>query len=198
MAQNLRQRKRKASVVEREVPSCPVCMEPTKDDCFSFPCGHLICSECNEKMILRRFLACPTCRTPREGVSQQEVDSANLSRVAMDTVTDTGLSANNNVTHMAIIFFPNESSGANPFTPLDAVNNAATLLPVAPDTDSGEALEHALQTDNTAGGDLPLRRVSVVRLRGSMRRLVDQLLLPGTITDFLAQREVVRRSRSDS
>jgi len=123
MVQNLPQRKRKASVIEREAHSCPVCMEPTKDDCFSFPCGHLICSECNGKMISHSFLACPTCRTPREGVSQQEVDSANLSRVAVDTLTDTGLSVNNTATRVAIIFFPDESGNTNPFTPLDAANN---------------------------------------------------------------------------
>lgn len=174
-----------------------MCMEPTKDDCFSFPCGHLICSECNGKMISHSFLACPTCRTPREGVSQQEVDSANLSRVAVDTLTDTGLSVNNTATRVAIIFFPDESGNTNPFTPLDAANNSAISLPGEPDPDSGEALGHVLQAEYAVGGNRPLRRVSVVRLRGSMRRLVDQLLSPGTITDFLAQRDVVRRSRSD-
>ena len=61
---------------------CPVCFE-VKDEQF-FPCGHFVCSACEAEMTRRGLLACPTCRTPREGVSRAEVEQLNHSRVRGD------------------------------------------------------------------------------------------------------------------
>ncbi len=58
---------------------CPVCLE-AKDKQF-FPCGHFVCSSCETEMARRGLLSCPTCRTPREGVSRAEVEQLNISRV---------------------------------------------------------------------------------------------------------------------
>ena len=196
MAPALPHAKRKVSDREQEESSCPVCMDPTKDDWFSFPCGHLICSECNEKMVARSFLACPTCRTPREGVSERQVESANRSRVAMHAEQDAGTLWAANGIQLAMLFFPDETGGANPFTPLMAEGIAApATTPGRPSPAADEALARVLQAEDEAGGVLPLRRASAVRLRGPLRALVGRLLSPGSIADFLAQREVVRRQR---
>lgn len=58
---------------------CPVCFE-VKDNHF-FPCGHFVCSACEAEMTRRGFLACPTCRTPRAGISQAEAERSNHTRV---------------------------------------------------------------------------------------------------------------------
>lgn len=78
---------------------CPVCLEPFQPaQCgsnsgdrtearsrtarrrsigrFSFPCGHGICTGCNERMLQRNNLVCPLCRTPRAGVSAAEAARA--------------------------------------------------------------------------------------------------------------------------
>ena len=177
-------------------------MEHTKNNWFSFPCGHSICAECNEKMLARRFLSCPTCRTPREGVSQRQVEAANQARVDMHAREDDGWEEDRPDVgrYGPIMFFPDESGGANPFgvltnaigTPLSAPSVAFR----APEDDD-EALAQVLQAEEMVGVHLPLTRVTPARLavRGPMRELMDSLMTPGTMEDFLAQREAVRRRR---
>ena len=164
-------------------------MEHTKNNWFSFPCGHSICSECNEKMISHRFLSCPTCRTPREGVSQRQVEEANQSRAERQSGRMDGRGAE-------VMFFPVEVDG-DPFRSLHEL-----LLPAPPQVqphgvdaaDLDEALARATQAEEFVRAHMPHLRTSVaVDLRGPMRTMVNELLRPGSMEDFLAHREAVRR-----
>lgn len=185
--------------------SCPVCMEAprTEHDWFCFPCGHRICAECNNKMLARRFLACPTCRTPREGVSERQVEVANQSRVDMDALRDDGWEPNDVPgvgRYGPTVFFPDESGGANPFGPLtQAIGSplSASSVPVSAPEDDDEALAQVLQAQEMVGVHLPLARTTSARtaVHGPMRDLVDRLLSPAPISEFLAHRELVRRQR---
>lgn len=73
---------------------CPVCMvaygrgERTERSRAVFPCGHAVCAACDDKLRARRFFACPTCRTPREGFSREEVDRAAQARTLDDAALD--------------------------------------------------------------------------------------------------------------
>jgi len=183
-------------------------MEPprTEQDWFCFPCGHGICKGCNDEMVARRFLACPTCRTPRENVSQQQVELANRARVDADAALPDDVPSVGR--YGATIFFPDESGGANPFAPL--AQFVGTPLPAASMPEGGggggggggdddEALELArvLQAQEMVGEHLPLTQTTAARtaVTGPMRELVDRLLTPVPILEFLAQREIVRRHR---
>lgn len=184
MARALRA-KRKAPSAESEAEECvcPICMEGTKANRFCFPCGHWICAPCNDEMLGHNFLACPTCRTPREGVSQRQVDAANDARVARHAAQEGGQ-------QVQFIFFPDESQGADPFRPL--------LQPGAPQNESADdfLLAQATAAASAVRSVLPhLAETSgpVLRLSGPMRALVDRLLTPGSVEEFLAQRETVRR-----
>ena len=190
--------KRKAASAQRGGQgehACPVCMESsTEGDRFCFPCGHWICAACNAKMLQHHFLACPTCRTPREGVSQRQVESANQARVARDAGQEEGhrLTLRAGGQEMQVIFFPDESDGANPFGPL-----AQPPPPGAPRNQEADdfLLAQAIEAAAAVQSALPHLAESsgpMLRLEGPMRELIDRLLAPGTIYDFLAQREVVR------
>ena len=175
-------------------------MEHTKNNWFSFPCGHSVCAECNEKMLARRFLSCPTCRTPREGVSQRQVEAANQARVDMHAREDDGWEEDRPDVgrYGPIMFFPDESGGANPFGVLtNAIGTplSAPSVPFRAPEDDDEALAQVLQAEEMVGVHLPLTRTTSVRssVHGPMRDLVDRLLSPAPISEFLAQREVVRR-----
>ena len=165
-------------------------MEHTKRNWFSFPCGHSICAECNSKMIAHRFLSCPTCRTPREGVSQRQVEQANQARAERQSERAGGRGGD-------VMFFPVEADGADPFRSLHEL-----LLPEPPQVqlhgadaeDVDEALARATQAEEFVRAHMPHLRTSVsVNVRGPMRTLVNELLRPGSMEDFLAHREVVRR-----
>lgn len=182
--------KRRASDLSSEDRTCPICLECTENDNFRFPCGHFTCTECNEKMLLRNFLACPTCRTPRENVSQQEVDSANRERVESTREHESIFMLTPSGSRFQVIFFPDGSGGANPFGPLQ--------LPTSPT--SGDSLHaqtvHASQVAEGEFTNLPVSTDAMLRLSGPMRALLNSLLSTSNITEFLAQRENVR-GRSD-
>lgn len=173
---------------------CPVCMEHTENNWFCFPCGHGICVDCNDKMIARRFLACPTCRTPREGVSPHQVEMANQARVDVDD--DYGFV--NMARYPATVFLPDESGGANPFgSLLHAVGSPLSAPSVLRPEDEDEALAQVLQAEEMVGQHLPLTRTTSIHtsVHEPMQDLLDQLLEPGTINGFLAQRDAVLRNR---
>lgn len=167
-------------------------MEHTKNNWFSFPCGHSICAECNDKMIAHRFLSCPTCRTPREGVSQRQVDQANQARAERQSerVGDG---------RTGVMFFPVDADGADPFRSLHEflIPPPSTLVhdtDAADAVDADEALARATQAEEFVRAHMPHLRTSVtVNLRGPMRALANELLRPGSVEDFLAHREAVRR-----
>jgi hypothetical protein len=169
-------------------------MEHTKNDWFSFPCGHSICAECNDKMISHRFLSCPTCRTPREGVSQGQVDAANRARTERHAEQEGArslvLRAGNQ--EVRVMFFPDESDGVDPFgvlgVPPPHRNPEADDYLLAQAVEAAAAVQSALPHLTSASGPL-------MQLDEPMQELVDQLLRPGTVQDFLAQREAARASQ---
>ena len=196
MAQALRSKRKALSGGSADERACPICMEGTEGNRFCFPCGHWICAPCNEEMLRHSFLSCPTCRTPREGVSQQQVEMANDARVARHAQQEGGggggqwLSLRMRGPEMQVMFFPDESNGANPFASLVQPGEEARD-PTADDFLLAQAVEAAAVV-HSALPHLAESSGPMLRLNGSMRALVDQLLTPGTVRDFLAQREVVR------
>jgi len=172
-----------------------VCLEPLTKDQFRFPCGHGVCAECNGRLARRDFLSCPTCRTPREGVSQRQVDAANRARVRAD---DEGegepLVVYAGGREFQVIFFPDESDGQNPFGPLEGP--PGTLHEVRSATTARATREAALQATEAALEAEASRFTSPIdrqrhrlTLQGPMRDLMDALMRPTTVEEFLAQRE---------
>ena len=141
-------------------------------------------------MISHRFLSCPTCRTPREGVSRRQVEQANEARAERQSGRVGGRGAE-------VMFFPVEADGADPFRSLHEL-----LIPAPPRLqawdaedaeDADEALARATQAEEFVRAHMPHLRTSVaVNVRGPMRTLVHELLRPGSVEDFLAHREAVR------
>ena len=57
---------------------CPICFESYDDVRRSrvvWPCGHAICTGCDGRMSSSGLHMCPTCRTPRAGMSAAEATS---------------------------------------------------------------------------------------------------------------------------
>jgi hypothetical protein len=168
-------------------------MERTESDRFCFPCGHWICAPCDSRMLANGFLACPTCRTPRAGVSQGQVDAANHARVERHAAQDGGRSLvlRSGNREVRVLFFPDESQGANPFGVLEAA-------PAPPARDTGaenRLLAQAVEAASALQSALPHLNALIdplLQLDEPMQELVQQLLEPGTVQGFLAQREAVR------
>ena len=189
MAPALRQKRR--AVSEAQECTCPICMERTENDRFCFPCGHWICAPCDARMLANGFLACPTCRTPRDGVSQGQVEAANRARTERHAEQDGArtLVLRAGGQEMQVLFFPDESGGANPFASLGATPDARDLEA------EGRLLTQAVEAASVVRSALPhLTGASgpTLHLEEPMQQLVDQLLRPGTVDEFLAQREAVR------
>lgn len=173
-----------------------MCLEPLTEHQFRFPCGHGVCAECNGRLARRDFLSCPTCRTPREGVSQRQVDAANRARVRAD---DDGQGDGAPLVVYAggrgfqVIFFPDESDGQNPFGPLEG--SVGTLHEVWRAEPGRGRREAALQADEAAMEAEASRHHAQrggrerLTLHGPMRDLVNALMRPTTVEEFLAQRE---------
>ena len=197
-----------------------------------FPCGHAVCSLCDRTLMQRGFLSCPTCRTPREGVSAHEVEQANQQRATEDSQSE-------NVVQMAtvapggaryqILFFPDQSEGQplvlnpngetraqvdealrlarrhmqvmavagpprRPLQPLQAVRVRRSVPPyhtqrprrrgrarqAAGEGEQGEEGEEQGEEEDELGAPL--------RLDSPMEHLVDGLLSPVSVPDFLARR----------
>jgi len=180
MAPILRASRRRPSAVSAVEP-CPVCLEALTEDQFRFPCGHGVCRECNGRLAQRDFLSCPTCSTPREGVSQRQVDSANTARARSEQHEGQRLFVLNDRDGMRVIFFADETGGQHPFSGL-----LAQEPPSPPAGAEGGAEAEAAPA--TTGGR------SLLTLRGPMRDLVSALLRPTTVQEFLAQRERALRA----
>ena len=213
MAANLRGTKRKSACAGSsgggsgggEPDPCPVCLESLTKDQFRFPCGHGVCNDCERRLATRDFLSCPTCRTPREGVSQRQVDLANHARVHAEQETESdALIVFAGGRRFEVLFFPDESEGQNPFGPLGGAAASGAQMGArrvlqygaigGPDAAEQElALQAAA---NVLGQDEANRRVlrpnnhrGRITLQGPMRELVDALTRPISVAEFLAQRE---------
>jgi len=51
---------------------CPVCLEQTDRPLFSFQCGHPLCHGCSRRMAQANLNRCPTCRAPRDGMTEAQ------------------------------------------------------------------------------------------------------------------------------
>ena len=197
MAPNLRAGRSRSSTARARASAdpCPVCLEPLTEDQFRFPCGHGVCNGCNGRLARRDFLSCPTCRTPREGVSQRQVDAANRARVREDN-GDEGdpLVVYAGGRAFEVIFFPDESDGQNPFAALDGPPGTLHEVGVGGARTHEMALqaaEAAMEAEASRFGPRGRRENRRVTLHGPMRDLVNALTRPTTVQEFLAQRERV-------
>ena len=175
--------------------TCPICMEScTEENRVCFPCGHWICAPCDGRMLENGFLACATCRTPREGVNQSDVEAANRARTQRHVEQEgpRTLLLRAGGRQLQVLFFPDQANGANPFTSL------GMPLPARNPTTDDYAVAQAVDAASVVHAVIPHLRESagpIVRLDGPIRDLVNQLLTPGTMASFLAQREAVRSHR---
>jgi hypothetical protein len=61
------------------VADCPVCFEPFDADVHErsiWQCGHAVCVACDGRMASNGLHQCPTCRTPRSGMSAESARNA--------------------------------------------------------------------------------------------------------------------------
>ena len=193
MAPALRKKRKAASEAQAEECACPICMERTERDRFCFPCGHWICAPCDARMLENGFLACPTCRTPREGVSQGQVEAANHARTERHAEQDgrRSLVLRAGGRELQVLFFPDETGGSNPFGPLGWPAPPPPRDPAADD----HLLAQATEAASAARSVLPHLAASygpLLQLDGPLGALVNQLLTIGSVEEFLAQREAVR------
>ena len=166
----------------------------TEENRILFPCSHWVCSPCDGKMLANGFLACATCRTPREGVNQNEVDVANRERTQRHAEQEgpRTLLLRAGGRQLQVLFFPDQANGANPFASLG--------MPQPPHNPTADdhVVAQAVDAESVVHAAFPHLAESsgpVLRLDGPIRDLVNQLLTPGTMSSFLAQREAVRSHR---
>jgi len=197
-----------------------VCFEEDVTERSHFPCGHSVCTACNATLLQRGFLACPTCRTPREGITQAAVDHANQQRTLQDQGREDGggemgramgLTVSHAGERYRILFFPDESQG-NPFATLGRQDmggwpapggrgarpvrpmRAARTLRIAPPYHTRPSARRGAEEEEEEGeGENQENRPPGVRmaLDPSMERLVDGLLNPVDVPEFLARRQRV-------
>ena len=217
-----------------------MCFEEDVTERSHFPCGHFVCTACNATLLQRGFLNCPTCRTPRNGVSQAAVEHASQQRVLQneaDERGDGGMGVGMTISHAGqryrILFFPDESQGS-PFATLGRQDmggwpapggrgaramrpmRAARTLRMMPPYHSrsplsslqnrtrrregGQAEEEEEEEEEEGEGEEENREGAPrahrppgepMTLDPSMERLVDGLLNPVDVSEFLARRQRV-------
>ena len=216
-------RTRGARAREEDGPAqCPVCFEENVTERAHFPCGHFVCADCNTSLLRRGFLACPTCRTPRDGVSEAAVEHANRERTRQNEEEergDAGMGIGMTVSHAGqryrILFFPDESHGS-PFATLGRQDmggwpapggrgarplRAARTVRAAPPYHTRHAAPmarfraertEAEERDGSESEEEENRPPGVrMRLDGALADLVDGLLNPVDVPEFLARRQRV-------
>ena len=181
--------------------ACPVCFdELPRTKMAHFPCGHAVCTRCDRSLRQREFLFCPTCRTPREGVSAEQVELSNQRRVQDDTQNENGIqvtAAQRNVQYR-ILFFPDESHG----TPLvfsralRPLRNVRIRRSVPPhhrresrdrSRDRGDGEGEGEEQEGEGGQNVN----APVLLDSAIASLVDGLMTPVSVDEFLARRRRV-------
>lgn len=207
---------------EPDADECPVCMtayDPAEGrPRVRFPCGHAVCAACDARMRDRAFHTCPTCRTPREGVTRAQADLAAHSRVLADQARErsehpsaAGVSGvvEHNGNQYEILFFASQAEG-DPFDVLRAVAPSATITPAVParnrrfrigDGDHPrfhqpiDALDEEEQVEELQRRQRqPPPAAEGVEIGGPLGALVHELMQPGDLSTFLARHEVARRT----
>lgn len=153
--------KRTVSEVEEEEREeereCPVCYDKLTQSSgsggglgvCSFPCGHCICTRCDQQLRLRGFHECPMCRTLRHGMTR---DRANLARETAQMIERSQEQGNQlqylgsseivaaNSNRYQIVFLSNGAQGS-PFGPIQqAIHHALNVnLPnTLPEVEGGQ------------------------------------------------------------
>ena len=199
---------------------CPVCFEAVTDP-SAFPCGHVVCGACNAQLERRAFLACPTCRTPRAGVSEREVNAAAERRVladeqreAAETDDDTYLTITRSGQRFSVMFFPTEDrtnpmlrigsrlrprergavrwSGRVQLSDHAAIRAAVAQLDNATRSDGAVREAEAAPEDAPEAHDAGAAELVPLAMTGPMAALVDGLLRPMAMSEYLALREAAR------
>jgi len=187
-----------------------------------FPCGHAVCAACDARMRDRAFHTCPTCRTPREGVTRAQADLAAQSRVLADQARERSAGGGpvpnvsgvveHNGNQYEVLFFASEGEG-DPFDVLRAVAPSATAaVPAARNRrfriDDGDhprfhrpvdALDEEEQVEELQRQQLQQQQqqsppAEAVEIGGPLGALVHELMQPGDLSTFLARHEVARRT----
>lgn len=197
---------------------CPICLNPfgvatrTEGSKVRFPCGHIVCRTCDNRMQQRNFHSCPLCRTPREGFTQNDVDRASQVRALGDaeseedgqqqpffalTIGSGGPSAferfgasqgygasAQRVSSWSVVLLPNQATG-DPFRVLRTLNtNASWPLSEAVDHDEEEEEEEAPRSRQDAAALVGAEMQNFIR---------DQLLQPTSMPEFLEAHTRLRR-----
>ena len=196
-----------------------------------FPCGHAVCARCDRTLVQRGFLSCPTCRTPREGVSARQVEEANQQRAAEDAGNENGvqMTVAQGGAQYQILFFPDQSEG-RPFVlnpngetraqvddvlrlarrhmrliaaagpprralqPLQAVRVRRSAPPYHTQRPRRRGRAREAEREGSQEGEDDQEEDELgapLRLDPSMEHLVDGLLSPVSLRDFLARRRHV-------
>ena len=118
-----------------------MCMQPLTDVPNALRCGHVVCVECDKELLERDFLNCPVCRTPRDGVTEAEVQRANQLRDLRNRFDGSLSVATTPGTAMAAtIFFPSEAAQFLPLTPVARTRSAAGRRALRPNPMRATAL----------------------------------------------------------
>lgn len=191
---------------------CPVCMtayDPAEGrPRVRFPCGHAVCAACDARMRDRAFHTCPTCRTPREGVTRAQADLAAQSRVLADQARERseGLPAagvsgvvEHNGNQYEVLFFASQAED-DPFDVLRTVAPPARSRRFRIDDGDHprfhqpvDALDEEEQVEELQRQRGP-PPAEAVEIGGPLGALVHELMQPGDLSTFLARHEVARRT----
>jgi hypothetical protein len=131
-------------------PECPICYGEFEQGAHTdrarsaFPCGHSICRACDVRMAEVNDHRCPTCRTPRQGISAEAADLAAQTEALRDTAMDsrvgvgvgTGMATviRRDGRDYQVIFFRSETVGPSPTALLDRIVQGARRVEVGPST----------------------------------------------------------------
>ena len=147
---------------------CPVCFEAFASGHNSlrsrslWPCGHAVCRECDRRMSGNGLHRCPTCRTPREGMSSQAAalaaQTAALAQRAREAAAANGgypTGVQSVLTHggrnYEVIFFASQAGAARPTDVLEAF---AEQIAPGPRTRAAARLRREI-ADSVEFGDGP-------------------------------------------
>lgn len=105
---------------------CPICMSSIVEGTEAsrkFPCGHVLCSTCDDNMVMRNQHRCPMCRRPRQGFTEAEANQAAEDEVQMEREREAmarsaGVSGSGVLTRIVhggrnyeVMFFADEAEG---------------------------------------------------------------------------------------
>ena len=90
------------------VDDCPICLEPfdrSRRKRVTWECGHGVCASCDSDMAANGLHMCPTCRTPRRGMTREEA-THHAERARLRDAQEEAGYHNHNHTHYGDDFRP--------------------------------------------------------------------------------------------